>query len=211
MTVSRPDCAMRRLRFAFFVAVWTIASIALTAPSTLADEPPDEVSEISIESVAADGYQSTLELSFDEPLSQSEAEQIRQQMTSDAPVQRTQEVERLACRTNLDRSDSNGNWTLQYQCLEDFAILNWGYRLSPANQATVVGSVTEDGLRWWRNSIEQPKNSPHIVPADYLFHGSMRPVYNGDIVDYQDYLTWRHNIGPGGTAAVTFAGSVGLG
>lgn len=38
----------------------------------------------------------------------------------------------------------------------------------------------------------------------------MKPVYNNDIVDYQDYLTWRHNIGPGGTAAVTFAGSIGL-
>ena len=38
----------------------------------------------------------------------------------------------------------------------------------------------------------------------------MKPVYNSDTVDYQDYLTWRHNIGPGGTAAVTFAGSVGL-
>jgi hypothetical protein len=39
----------------------------------------------------------------------------------------------------------------------------------------------------------------------------MVPVWNGDIIDYQDVLTWRHNIGPGGTAVVAFAGSVQLG
>jgi hypothetical protein len=27
-------------------------------------------------------------------------------------------------------------------------------------------------------------------------------------VTYQDYMTFRHNIGPGGTGSITFAGSV---
>lgn len=211
MMPSRRRYSSRRLSAAIFVTAWTVVSLGLIAPSAMAIEPSDDVSEISIDSVSADSLKSTLELSFDAPIAQPEADQIRQQMTSEPPVQRAQVADRLACQTHLDRSDSNGSWTLQYQCLEDYGILNWGFRLSPTNQATVVGSVTEDGLRWWRNSVEQPKNSPHVVPADYLFHGSMRPVYNGDVVDYQDYLTWRHNIGPGGTAAVTFAGSVGLG
>ncbi len=48
------------------------------------------------------------------------------------------------------------------------------------------------------------------MPSDYTLHGTMNPVYVNDILDYQDYLTFRHNIGSGGTASVTFAGSVRL-
>ena len=35
----------------------------------------------------------------------------------------------------------------------------------------------------------------------------MNPVYVGDIIDYQDLFTYQHNIGSGGTARLTFAGS----
>lgn len=211
MITGQRHSSSRRLGVIISATAWLIASLGLVAPSAMATEPPADVSEISIESVSADGSRATLELGFDSPISQVEAGEVRERLGSEPPVQRAQALDRLTCQNNLDRSDSNGSWTLQYACFVDYAVLNWGFRLSPANQATVVGPVNEDGLRWWRNSIEQPKNAPHVVPADYLFHGTMKPVYNGDIVDYQDYLTWRHNIGPGGTAAVTFAGSVGLG
>jgi len=201
----------RRLGVVISVTACLIAGLGPVAPPAMAAEPPGDVSEISIESVSVDHSSSTLELGFDSPISRAEAGEVRERLSSEPPVQRAQALDRLTCQTHLDRSDSNGSWTLQYVCSADYAVLNWGFRLSPANQATVVGPVNEDGLRWWRNSVEQPKNAPHVVPADYLFHGTMKLVYNGDTVDYQDYLTWRHNIGPGGTAAVTFAGSVGLG
>ena len=200
----------RGLGVVISVTACLIAGLGPVAPPAMAAEPPGDVSEISVESVSVDHSSSTLELGFDSPISRAEAGEVRERLSSEPPVQRAQALDRLTCQTHLDQSDSNGSWTLQYVCSADYAVLNWGFRLSPASQATVVGPVNEDGLRWWRNSVEQPKNAPHVVPADYLFHGTMKPVYNGDIVDYQDYLSWRHNIGPGGTAAVTFAGSVGL-
>ncbi|ASU77989.1 hypothetical protein CDG81_06345 [Actinopolyspora erythraea] len=65
-------------------------------------------------------------------------------------------------------------------------------------------------MRWWRDGVEQPKNAPHFEPPDYLFHGTMKKVWVHNNIDYQDYLTFRHNIGPGGTASVTFAGTLDL-
>ncbi|WP_256375766.1 hypothetical protein [Actinopolyspora erythraea] len=38
----------------------------------------------------------------------------------------------------------------------------------------------------------------------------MKKVWVHNNIDYQDYLTFRHNIGPGGTASVTFAGTLDL-
>lgn len=75
-------------------------------------------------------------------------------------------------------------------------------------RAIVVGNVNETGLRWWRNGAAMPQNSPHLVPANYLFHGSMTYATRGSTIDYQDYMTFRHNVGPGGTASITWAGRV---
>ncbi|WP_018687190.1 hypothetical protein [Actinokineospora enzanensis] len=65
-------------------------------------------------------------------------------------------------------------------------------------------------MRWWRNSYVQPKNSPHNVPKNYIFHGTFNPVYGSDHLDYQDYFTFRHNVGSGGTGSLTIAGAVDL-
>lgn len=83
----------------------------------------------------------------------------------------------------------------------------WGYEISAAVQAIIVSNVKERGLSWWRDGAFAGQNSPHTVPGDYHFHGNMSPVYSGNEVDYNDYFTFRHNIGSGGTGSISLAGT----
>ncbi|WP_162907587.1 hypothetical protein [Allorhizocola rhizosphaerae] len=71
----------------------------------------------------------------------------------------------------------------------------------------MVGNVSEMGLIWWVNGHRAGQNASHFVPPSYQFHGTMNPVLSVSYVQFQDYFTWRHNIGSGGTAARTIAGS----
>lgn len=58
-----------------------------------------------------------------------------------------------------------GTFNIRYDCYSGYGILPWGFKLSPAVQAIVVGNVNEDGLRWWRDGVSQAKNSPHVEAA----------------------------------------------
>lgn len=205
--VSRSRKVVRRSAPAVLVLLLTICMAAAASPA-LAQES-DEVDRIEVTSSSGPGQKTTLTFSFDSPIPSSEAEAARTKFAG-SNLARANQVETLGCNKNIDRPDENGLLTLQFSCFPEYGAVAWGYRLSPQVQATVVGPVAEDGLRWWRNSAEQPKGAPHSVPADYLFHGTMRPVFVNDTLDYQDLFTFRHNIGPGGTARLTFAGSLGL-
>ncbi len=114
----------------------------------------------------------------------------------------------ISCEGSGNRSDSNGTLSLQYACISSSGTLAWGYRISPAVRAIIVSNVSESGLRWWRNGVSMPQNAPHVVPKDYTIHGSMTPTYNNNRVEYQDYMTFRHNVGSGGTGSITWAGRV---
>ena len=105
--------------------------------------------------------------------------------------------------------DGNGTFDVAYYC-GSRRTMPWGYKLSKRVRAIVVGNIHEDGLRWWRNGARQPKNAAHVVSPSYHLHGTMRPVYRKNDVDCQDYITFRHNIGPGGRGSVTFAAHLQL-
>jgi len=52
-------------------------------------------------------------------------------------------------------------------------------------------------------------NSPHPeTPKDYTLHGNMRGATPNSKIQYQDYMTFRHNVGPGGTGSIVFSGEV---
>ena len=85
-------------------------------------------------------------------------------------------------------------------------------QLSDGIRARIVGNVNEDGLWWWRNGVRQSRNAPHPNRSKYyVFHGTWNPMWNGDLITYQDYISFRHNIGSGGRGSVLFAGQYRVG
>jgi hypothetical protein len=170
-----------------------------------------DVSTVSFRQPLADRANVVVQVTFDQPVEQTFAAGVRDQLSAEPAITQLN-VEHLTCGQEIVRTDRNGGWRIRYACFPLYAVLNWDYRLSPTARATVVGSISERGLSWWRNGVAQRQSSGHpSIPPDYLLHGVMKKVWNGDVIDYQDYITWRHNIGPGGTIAVTFAGSVSVG
>ncbi len=182
------------------VAVGMLTIVAASTPAQAADL--GKVSSISIK----DTY-SELTFAFDQPISAAEAKEIQTNMEIRSSTVRPATAQPVDCWTGGSFIDSNGSFSYQRRCNAVHTVL-WGFQLSASNQATVVGLVNEVGLRWWCDYQYIGQNAPHTEPPYYLFHGVMNPVYTGTYVDFQDYLTWRHNIGSGGTASLAVAGTL---
>lgn len=106
---------------------------------------------------------------------------------------------------------SEGRWETEYRCFPAYATLPWGFKISGQVQGSIVGLVNERGLKWWRNSVQQPMNSPHLEAKNYLFHGTMKKVWNGDTIVYKDLYTFRHNVNGGGNGSISIGGTFGVG
>lgn len=200
----------RGLNFVIVVAFAAMAAANATASPAAAEQSTDNlVNKVVVESSADKILRTTVTLNFDRGISQEQARKVKEGLKRDLAVQATAN-DYLSCEGNLTRSDSNGRFDAQYTCYATYGVVAWGFQLSVGVQSIVVGNVNERGLSWWRNGAAMPQNAPHTVPASYHFHGTMSPTYNPCHVDYQDYLTFRHNVGPGGTGSVTFAGGLDL-
>lgn len=213
---SQQSTRTRHARRAGLFTTFTAALMIFTGHSAVASaqEPPPFIDEIEIVSNSG-GQETRLSIDFDKPISQEEADRIRERFDDESSVamvapRAAAAPPSLRCRTHRSNSDRNGKLTLQFNCFPQYGTVTWGYDLSPQVRATVVGPVREAGLSWWRNTVRQAQNAPHTVPADYRFHGTMSKVWVNDIIDYQDVFTYRHNIGTGGTARLVFAGSLRL-
>jgi hypothetical protein len=153
-----------------------------------------------VSSLRNGGDGTTLDLQFDEPISAAAADEVeRDLLAGSASEVLIPELARVACGDKLSLSDSNGSITFGYQCPAGTrdSTTSWGYRISAAVQGIIVGSVSEDGIWWWRSDAKQPKQAPHVVPADYQFHGTFKPVYIGSKIRYSDQFTFRHNVNGG--------------
>lgn len=200
---------MKRARnYSAIILAGMLAAVTLATSPAHAESAT--VSEITV-SDNAGPTKSVLTLTFDKPIREAEADKIEAGLRADGPspvrVQAT--GDKMWCWGSIVDQDANASFDIQYSCNSP-RTLAWGLKLKPAVQRIVVGNVSEGGLTWWRNLAYAGKNAPHTVPPSYLFHGTMNPVYAGNDIDYQDYLTFRHNVGSGGTGSVTWAGSVVL-
>lgn len=158
-----------------------------------------------------DGH-STLVLKFDKPISKVKADGLARSLESVGQSQADQSegarraADIMFCSTGRSYTDSNGTLSLQRSC--PYRNLQWGYKISSGVQAIIVSNVNETGLWYWINGVRQSRNSPHNVAKNYNFHGTMSNISNNRTVQYQDYMTFRHNVGSGGTGSITFAGEI---
>lgn len=183
-------------RMAAFWLGLAILSLGLVAPA----HADSTVNRIVIE----DG-RSTLSLSFDRPIDSAEASRVAENLNNESIMQ-TAAADIMFCTTGRSYTDSNGTLKLDRYC--NYRQIRWSYRISSGVQAIIVSNVNETGLWYWINGARQPRNAPHNVAKSYLFHGTMSGIDNNKTVDYQDYMTFRHNLGSGGTGSITFAGSI---
>lgn len=113
----------------------------------------------------------------------------------------------LRCDKNPSWSDSRGTLHMRFNCRHN--TVNWGFRISPRVQSVITGKVAERGASWWRNGKAMPKNAPHVVGKNYLFHGTFKTVRHGDHVQSQDYMKFPVRIGGRpGVGTLTWASSV---
>lgn len=186
----------------------SIAAVPTSTASVYSD--PGNTSSVHVKSSSAVQYQSSIDLKFDKPVSVKVADSYVQRLANAIrPVEAAPQLgpEYLSCGGSGKWSDNNGSLTLQYTCSTTDRIA-WSYRISPQVQAIIVSNISEQGLDWWVNGVKKPRNAPHNVPKDYLLHGTMSGATRGTQVDYQDYITFRHNLGGGGTGSITWAGRV---
>jgi hypothetical protein len=208
---------VRRIVSCAAIAV-TLSAAALGAgassPAWAAQSETPSVSRITINSVTKLG-KTTLTLNFDKPITQSASEGVRASLTvgqaSPATVRPMASGwgELMWCWGSIGVPTNEGYFDIQYSC-NDTRTLAWAFTLNAATQSIIVGPISERGLSWWMNSNFAGQNAPHVVAPDYQLHGTMLPVFAGVSVDYNDYMTFRHNVGSGGTGSISFAGSVHL-
>jgi hypothetical protein len=195
---------------AFVVALLCGSAVAVSPSVAAPRNDPTYVTSLHVESDSALQYRSIIDLKFDEPVSTKLADNYAKRLANPLePVNASPQLgpEYLSCGGSGRWPDNNGSLTLQYTCSTRDS-LAWSYVISAPVQAIIVSNVAERGLDWWVNGVAKPRNAPHNVVKSYLFHGTMTGATRGTTVDYQDYMTFRHNLGSGGTGSITWAGRV---
>jgi hypothetical protein len=118
------------------------------------------------------------------------------------------EGEVLLCDKFYAFADDAGEFTLQHQCGGNTA--PWGYRIAGPLRAIAVTPVTEQGLDWTRNGVRQPRMSPHVEGADYIFHGTFPNSPDGTAITYEDHYSYRHGMDGGGDVNISVKGEFTL-
>lgn len=194
------------------VAMMALAGLLLSMTPTIA-RAEGSTREIVLTSGSAE-FTTTLRLTFEEPVTFADSQRIVRDLgvttVSQSQVAPTATTN-LSCGESFTKVTNEGKWDMKYTCFPTYATTPWSFKISSTVQYIIVSNVTEDGLWWWRNGVRQTKLARHVVPKDYLFHGTMSKMWNGDSISYQDYFTFRHNVGSGGTGSIAIAGSFTVG
>jgi RHS repeat-associated protein len=102
----------------------------------------------------------------------------------------------LAPYTEYEFADENGRFFAEYYPVH--AQIRWWFYLASDLVETVAGTVSESGLFYTVNGVDQAMNAEHPAePPDYMFHGTMSGVPHQAVVEYLDYFAWNYeNLGP---------------
>lgn len=169
-------------RYSLVVAMLGLAVIATPARAFAADGATDS---------PGSRYQSTLTTSTGV---------VRSSVRPNAPSGAL-----IHCNKFYSFSDGNGTYTIQHAC--GGATAPWSFKISSGNCAIATSAVTEAGMSWTRNGVTQPRQSPHVVPCDYLIHGTYNPARDYDRITYSDTMTFRFS---NGTATLNIHGDFTL-
>ncbi|ASU82577.1 hypothetical protein CDO52_07070 [Nocardiopsis gilva YIM 90087] len=113
----------------------------------------------------------------------------------------------LRCDKNPRWSDARGTLSARFNCHHN--TINWGYKISSKVKSIITGKVHERGVAWWKNGRRMPKNAGHVVGKSYHFHGTLKPVKHNNVVQFQDYMTFRVRVGgKTGTGSIAWASHV---
>lgn len=63
-------------------------------------------------------------------------------------------------------------------------------------------------MDWYRNGVHQARQSPHVEPKNYTFHGTFNPVRAGDGIGYSDKFSFECNVGDNCHGSITIAGEL---
>jgi hypothetical protein len=186
-------------------------ALVMQGSGTLARAESPSVGQLVIRSTTSGGSV-TLTLKFDKPVTQAEATRLETELASPLTPAAPASVRNMKCNQSDVLFNSHGRVDLYYKCFPTHAVTQWSIRISTDLQSKIVGQVNEHGMQWWRNSVEQARNASHLnYPKNYIFHGTLNPMWNGNRITYQDYFTFQHNIGSGGSGSVVFAGEYTVG
>jgi len=174
---------------------------ALTTSTAQAQEPPP---------IRLIGFQSTLTVCVAgtcEPYEQPQPVATMQVVPMNLPTGDGDQYAPVYCNRSYSWTDSNGTFSYQHSC--GGATSPWGYSISPGVRSIVSGHVSESGMTWFLNGAAKSKMAPHsgVSPA-YVFHGTFNPVKKSDGIEYNDYVTFNCNLGPGCHGTITIHGAL---
>lgn len=211
---NRKGILVLKSRFAVAGACSAVIAGVLGVPSVHAAASLAQTagpSQIVINNAISKGYESTLTVKLDKPVSASTASRIKSSLEHAIQTSRRTDTGPtggafLVCDKVHSFSDSDGTFTIQHACQGNTG--PWGYKISTAVCAFTVSNVDEGGMVWTRNGKGEPTQSPHDKPCSYLFHGNFHPELDFDLIDYLDLYTFEVEIGgKTGSAELTIHGS----
>jgi hypothetical protein len=181
-----------------------------TIPASAASVPSPGQVVISRTAIGK-GYEFSLTIRIDKPVSASAVSQIRNYLEravrTSAQGAGPTGREFLVCNKAHSFSDPDGTFTIQHACGGSTG--PWGYRISAGVCAFTVSDVDESGMTWMRNGVRQGMQSPH--PEEYCrhqFHGTFNPERDFDIISYSDYFAFEIEVaGQTGSANLEIKGS----
>lgn len=182
------DVKQSRIRLA---TVSVLAATLIVAPAGVA-QAEGLVTSNSVTTTETEEYTSTFTLEFEKPTKASEAKQEVKEATAAMPTVTAQAgTAKPKCNTMYNRNDANGHFSMQQKC--GGSKIQWGFKIHKNLQKNITGKVKEDGLNWSKNGKKQTNNSPHKVPKDYHFHGSLS-AKNGDVITYSNSFSFPYKI-----------------